>query len=188
MEVIGLLGHQGVGKNYIAENILSKVLKSKNTVVIALADHFKIDAICKHNLEFSKVFGQKDFKTRKKLQELGTEEGRNKYGYDIWINILYSWMKILYQRGTKRFIIPDLRFQNEVDWCKSIGGIVIKINAPQRYLKRLQQETTNDITMQTSIMNHLSEKGIDKIQNYDYEVNNDFENQIEVEIKKIFNF
>ena len=42
--------------------------------------------------------------------------------------------------------------------------------------------------MQTSIMNHLSEKGIDKIQNYDYEVNNDFENQIEVEIKKIFNF
>jgi hypothetical protein len=187
MEVIGLLGHQGVGKNYIAENILDKVLESKNTVVIALADHFKIDAICKHNLEFSKVFGQKDFETRKKLQRLGTEEGRDKYGYDIWINILHTWMKTLFQRGTKRFIIPDLRFQNEVDWCKSIGGIVIKINAPKRYNQRLQQESIKDLKMKDSIMNHPSEKGIDIIQNYDYEVNNDFEDNIEMEMKKIFN-
>ena len=29
MELIGLLGHQGVGKNYIAENILNEILPKK---------------------------------------------------------------------------------------------------------------------------------------------------------------
>jgi hypothetical protein len=187
MEVIGLLGHQGVGKNYIAEKVLAKVLEDQNTVVIALADHFKIDSICKHNLEYNKVFGQKDFQTRKKLQKLGTEEGRDKYGSDIWINILYTWMKLLYSRGTKTFIIPDLRFQNEVDWCKNIGGIVIKINASQRFNLRVEQESLNNPEKKKSILEHPSERGIDKIQNYDYEVNNDFEVDVESQIKKIFN-
>ena len=37
---------------------------------------------------FDKVFIKKDTTTRKKLQELGTEMGRNKYGDDIWIDIM----------------------------------------------------------------------------------------------------
>ena len=46
LEIIGLLGHQGVGKNYIAEHIIPKVLNNaKNTVVIAFADHLKINCI-----------------------------------------------------------------------------------------------------------------------------------------------
>ena len=97
MEIIGLLGHQGVGKNYIAEKVLPKILPKKNYIVLAFADHFKVDCICKHNMEFNKIFGKKDFETRKKLQIIGTEEGRDKYGYDIWIRVLETWMKIVVQ-------------------------------------------------------------------------------------------
>ena len=77
MEIIGLLGHQGVGKNYIAEKILPFILEEKPTIVLAFADHFKIDCICKHGIEYDKVFGKKDYKTRKILQRVGTEEVDN---------------------------------------------------------------------------------------------------------------
>ena len=186
MELIGFLGHQGVGKNYLAETILPKILNKKNTVILAMADHFKVDSICKYNLEYDKVFGEKDYYTRKKLQEIGTEEGRCKYGEDIWVNILATWIKTLNKRGTERFIITDLRFQNEVDWCKSMGGTVIKINAPNRYMKRVENESMKNNSNKESIINHPSESGIDKISNYDYIVDNDYNSNIETQLINIF--
>ena len=47
MEIIGLIGHQGVGKNYVAENILPSILPPKNTDDLAFADHFKKECITK---------------------------------------------------------------------------------------------------------------------------------------------
>jgi hypothetical protein len=188
MEVIGLLGHQGVGKNYIAENILPSILKEKSSIVLALADHFKIDCICKHNLDYDKVFIKKDFDTRKTLQKVGTEEGRNIYGDDIWIRTLENWMKVFYSRGIKRFIISDLRFQNEVDWIKSLNGTVIKINAPERFMSRLISETNNNSEKIKDIMTHPSEKMIDEIKNYDICINNNPSDNIKDEINKIINY
>ncbi len=183
MQVIGLLGHQGVGKNYIAEVILPKLLSQKNTVVLAFADHFKIDCITKHNAEFDKVYGEKDFETRKLLQKVGTEEGRNIYGYDIWVKTLNNWIKVLNSRGVQRFIISDVRFQNEAEWIKSINGYIIKINAPQRYQKRLEIETNNNLDKINEIISHPSEVGIDKLTLYDLLVNNDYSDNIEEQIK-----
>ena len=186
MDIIGLLGHQGVGKNYIAEKILPSILEDVPTIVLALADHFKIDSICKYNLEYDKVFGKKDFETRKKLQQVGTEEGRNIYGQDIWIRVLETWIKVFHSRGIKRFIISDLRFQNEVDWVKSLNGIVIKIDAPKRFMTRLISETNNDIEKINKIKSHPSEKMIDEIKNYDIAVNNDPGSNIKHSILSIF--
>ena len=105
MEVIGLLGYQGVGKNYIAENILNEILPKENTLIMAFADHFKIDCINKHNVEFNKIYLNKDIESRKLLQRVGTEEGRDIYGDDIWVNVLESWMRVYNNRGIKRFYI-----------------------------------------------------------------------------------
>ena len=172
MELIGLLGHQGVGKNYLAEEVLPKVLPKKNTVVLAFADHFKVDCICKHNADYNKVFGEKDYETRRLLQKVGTEEGRDKFGYDIWIRTLETWIKLLNSRGVERFIISDVRFQNEADWIKSLNGILIKIDAPIRFNERLVRETNNDLEKINEIKAHASEVNIDKISNYDLCVNN----------------
>ena len=186
MEIIGLLGHQGVGKNYIAEKILPFILEEKPTIVLAFADHFKIDCICKHGIEYDKVFGKKDYKTRKILQRVGTEEGRNVYGDNIWINITEAWIKTFYSRGIKRFIISDVRFQNEVDWIKSLNGIVIKINAPNRYMNRLTSENDNNKERIEEIKSHLSESIIDKIQNFDLSINNDDGDDIIDQLNTIF--
>lgn len=161
MEIIGLLGHQGVGKNYIAEEILLKKLDYKPTLVIAFADHFKVEGISKYDLEYNKVYGKKDFYTRKRLHFIGTEEGRQKFGYDIWIKTIHNWIKVYNSRGIKRFIIPDVRFQNEVDWIKSLNGVVIKINAPNRYIARVKEE----------------------VKNYDFILNNDYNDNINDDIE-----
>jgi len=184
MEIIGLLGHQGVGKNYIAEKILPKILDKKPYIVLALADHFKIDCICKHNAKYDKVYGKKDYDTRKLLQKIGTEEGRYIYGKNIWIKITETWIRIFNSRGIKRFIISDIRFQNEVDWIKSLGGIVIKINAYNRYMNRVKQEGNNEKQKIYNIINHPSEKQIDNVINYDFSINNDFNKDVINEIKK----
>ena len=173
MELIGLLGHQGVGKNYIAEVVLNKILPKKNTVVLAFADHFKVDCITKHNASYDKIFGEKDYDTRRLLQRVGTEEGRLKFGEDIWIQTVATWIKLLHSRGVERFIISDVRFQNEATWIKSLNGIIIKIESPMRFRQRLIKETNNDEDKINEIMNHSSEKSLDEINNFDYCVNND---------------
>ena len=171
-EIIGFIGHQGVGKNYISEKILPDILEKKNTLCVAFADHFKITAISKYNADPKKVFGQKDFNTRKLLQKLGTEDGRNVFGKDIWIKHLEAWMDTYASRGIERFIITDLRFKNEIDWAKSVGSKIIKIHAPDRYHERLLQESAGDIKRYNDIKNHPSEKDIDNHTNYDILVDN----------------
>ena len=187
MLIIGLLGHQGVGKNYLAEyiyNIISE--KNKKVIILAFADHFKIDCIAKHNIEYEKVFNNKDYETRQLLQKIGTEEGRNKYGLDIWINILYNWIKILNVRNKiDYFIISDVRFQNEVNWIKKLNGIVIKINAPNRHNKCLLKESENNREILNNIKNHKSEIEIENIINYDNIINNDYDDNINESINNI---
>ena len=185
MEVIGLLGYQGVGKNFIAENVLDEILPKKNTLIMAFADHFKIDCICKHNVDYDKIFVNKDLESRKLLQKVGTEEGRDVYGENIWVKTLETWMKVYHDRGIKRFIISDVRFQNEVDWIKSIGGKVIKINADDRRKKKLLEEVDNNAERIKEIVNHRTEKGLDNVTNYDFEVDNSIGIDIKLELSKL---
>ncbi len=187
MEVIGLLGYQGVGKNYIAENILNEILPKENTLIMAFADHFKIDCINKHNVEFNKIYLNKDIESRKLLQRVGTEEGRDVYGDDIWVNVLESWMRVYNNRGIKRFIICDVRFQNEVNWIKKIGGIVIKINANDRRRTKLLEETSNNEEKVKEICDHRTESELENVKGYDYEVNNSVGKNIKEELVTVFN-
>ncbi len=186
MEVFGFIGNMGCGKNYIAEKVFLPKLKSKPTLVMAFADHFKITAICFQNLEYEKVYGEKDEYTRKQLQQLGTELGRDKYGDAIWLKVLYNWMKVYNERGIERFIITDVRFENEVNFIKSLNGKIIKIEASDRNLERLMKESNNDKIKLLELANHRSETYIKEFKEYDYLINNS-KNNIE-NIDKEINF
>lgn len=62
---------------------------------------------------------------RQALQLAGTEGGRNVFGQDLWVKTLQRRVQ---QHPTRNYAISDVRFKNEADAIKAMGGIVIKIN------------------------------------------------------------
>ena len=64
MEVVALTGGCKTGKDYIA-NLLLKNLPKKNTLIIAFADHFKVDAIIKI-IQFMKKYLAKKMKIQER--------------------------------------------------------------------------------------------------------------------------
>jgi len=177
MEIIAFAGNLKTGKNYVAEKLFIPQLPKKNTLVMGFADHFKVDSINKGDLKYEKVFGEKDEETRKKLQIMGTENGRDKYGQDIWINTLDTWMQIYNERGIERFIITDLRFKNEYEYLKSKNAKIIKIEAPNRQKNNLKNQNVD-------ILNHRSETELNDIY-FEYIINNDYNDKIIEDIKYI---
>ena len=175
MEIYAFAGNLKTGKNYVAEKLFIPLLPFKNTLVMGFADHFKIDAINKGNLKYEKVFGEKDDETRKQLQLMGTENGRDKYGQDIWINIVDTWMKIYNERGVERFIITDLRFKNEYEYLKSKNAKIIKIEAPNRQKENLKGQDLQ-------VLNHRSETELNDIE-FNYIINNDYNDKIIEDLK-----
>lgn len=177
IELFGFSGKLGTGKNYISEKLFLAMLPKKNTLVMALADHFKVECCAKDKIKYEKVFVAKDDETRYLLQKRGTEEGRNKYGEDIWVKTLETWIRVYRERGVERFIITDLRFPNEVEWVKSKGGVTFRVEAPGRNLTRLKEESAGDEAKMDLIRNHSSEVTLDGYPNFDYVINNDYEDQ-----------
>lgn len=171
--IIGLAGKMGVGKNYIADE-LHKILEKKgiHVIKIAFADQLKINCICKYNIPFNEVYtGEKNNKIRTLLQKTGTEEGRDVYGENIWINYIDTWIKVLAKGSLNKivFIITDVRFKNEADYIKKNQGKVINIIAPLRNKNRLMTEKSD--------ANHLSEIDLDDYKTFDYIIRNDIDDK-----------
>ena len=97
-----------------------------------------------------------------------------------------NWIKVLSSRGVERFIISDVRFENEIKWIHSLNGKIIKINAPERYKQRLLNETNGNEEQILNIMNHPSEINIDNINDYDYLNKNNYNDDVIQQLKNIF--
>jgi hypothetical protein len=178
IEIWAISGKISCGKNYIGEKILYPMLPSKETMFVSLADHFKIDVISKDGVAYERVYHKKDDESRRKLQLRGTEEGRNIYGEDIWVNTLLTWMRVHAERGINRFILSDLRFWNEFKTFKDLGATTIRIIAPERNREAILRESKGDKVMFDKISTHPSEIELDKhIDEFDYVVYNDFKDE-----------
>lgn len=190
--VLGLSSKLGCGKNFCS-NVIRKMINSQNDVELAHADHFKVDCVCKLDAEYEKVFFEKDEKTRRLLQISGTEEGRDKFGPNIWANTLKTWIRVHRDRGARVFFITDVRFPNEIELLKSlekedsnIEVSIIRIIAPIRNKMRLDKETS-DPEKQKAIANHLSETALDNypLDHYDYVLYNDPNENVFPQIQQI---
>lgn len=173
--IIGISGKMGTGKDYIANKIIIPFLKNhgKQCLQLAFADQIKVNAMTKYNLDFNNVYVEKTHETRSFLQQEGTENGRNMLGEDIWIKYFDSWRKVLTSRGIDVIIAVDVRFNNEVDYIKNQGGLLIRISAPLRNEKRLQQESGGDFSKYTKLSSHKSECSLDNTNNFDITIDND---------------
>jgi hypothetical protein len=150
IEVIGISGKAGTGKDFIYTNYLAPLGYRR----WALADHFKIWAVGKGAATYDEVFHTKPPHVRKALQQTGTEEGRNVYGEDVWCVAAKAWMEHLnITWGENKFCITDVRFPNEVVFIKNMGGKILRIEAPQR-------EAVS--TLSAEARTHISETALDE--------------------------
>jgi len=175
MFVLGISGKLGVGKNYVSENmIIPMILKwYKNKVVVPYFFSFgsfikselygRDDRLTYHNL-----FEEKTSDIRHRLQQYGTEIGRDNFRKDIWIRQVKLWMEIQTNQLNvinqhlstpiyPMFVIQDIRFPNELEFIQSFeNSLVIRIEAPLRHLQKCREE-------QSTPQSHSSETSLDNI-------------------------
>src|SRR3989338_7519638 len=159
MELFAFTGKMGVGKDHLSQ-IFHRIMPPLPTVIMALADHFKIDRCVKKSLKYEELFHQKTEQSRLALQEYGTRS-RSKYGADIWIKILNTWIRMHMERGIKRIIVTDIRYPNEVHAWRSLGGKLFRIVAPERNHARLMQEAHDVYEVYRQLASHPSETALD---------------------------
>lgn len=180
--IIGLCGNKQVGKSTAADMI--KIYLASHGIksyIYAFADKlraclylitgklavFSTDESVKNSKSNIKKNEYEFYTYRELLQIFGTEVGRV-ISPNIWVDALlrnYSEEEI--------WIIPDVRFKNEVDAIKDKKGILIKI--------------TRDLNNEDS---HASEHGLDDYNEYDYVIDNNgdiatLSNKINDLIKKL---
>ena len=157
--LIGICGPAGSGKDTLADGIAAMDIYFK----YAFADPIKA-AI---NIMFG--FGPAHWENRgwkeevlpwigvsprTLAQSLGTEWGRDMVDQELWLKI--AQQKFAKIDGTARMehgrilglgmIIPDVRFDNEAQWIKDAGGLLLKIDRP---------------SMEISESSHATEAGVD---------------------------
>ena len=128
-KIIGLAGPAGVGKSYLAQGLKSRTRGE----IFSFAANIKLGLYCM-GLDVSykdkEAVAYKGKSTRKLLQSLGTDWGRNMVGPDIWVDLL---MKRIDQDDAHLAIIDDVRFDNEADAIHERGGVVIELERPGIY-------------------------------------------------------
>ena len=113
MKYIGLIGLAGSGKDTAA-----KALTGLGYNRVAFADELKF---CARQFGWR---GEKDERGRALLQDLGMAARRHDPYH--WIAYVEKW------HGRKEYVVyTDVRFQNEADYIRSKGGIIVRIVRPE---------------------------------------------------------
>jgi hypothetical protein len=167
--IIGISGKMGTGKNYIAEKVIPKHLPHDVVpIYLAFADQIKVELYSGDTtatLTYDNLFNHKTAESRQLLQEYGTEVGR-KQKKTKWVDALDMWITIFSARWnhpimTPVFIITDVRFPNELEYIKQKGGVIIRVEAPERNHARLLTESGGDADAFATISTHRSETALD---------------------------
>jgi hypothetical protein len=137
MKIIGLTGAAGSGKDTVADAMRRHFFVRRT----AFADPMRLmlGALLSHVDAGPEWMTHRDLKEtaipgighsyRVLAQKLGTEWGRS-VDPDLWVNIAKSFMLhegAFYERDNV-WCITDVRFDNEAQFIKGMGGVVWKIN------------------------------------------------------------
>lgn len=179
MIVLGMSGKMGVGKNYLSEcyiipMIIEHYRKEGITIIpyfFSFANFMKSELYARDTLDilnYRNMFVCKTQDTRKKLQQYGTEMGRNSVHDRIWIKHVELWIKIQAEQlmtvsnnckdmqMVPLFVIQDIRFKNELEFVQGLSNaMVIRVEAPKRHLQRCLSENSQN--------QHISEKDLDDV-------------------------
>jgi len=85
---------------------------------------------------------------REMFQKLGTEGGRQLFFTDIWVRRATLQLSRAIGFGYNRFVIPDIRFDNEADWLHDFGGTLFYVERPDlEHIKHSSHASENSLDM-----------------------------------------
>lgn len=151
MKVIGLGNKARHGKNYLAERMAIEAAAKYNTLatLYGFGDALKATARV--------MFGMRK-KDAPLLQTLGTNVYRH-VNPDIWVEVLKATIE---EQQPKLAIIYDVRFPNEAQAIKDMGGILVRVS-------RFNQDGSPFVAPDRPA-DHPSEIALDDYNRWDFEV------------------
>jgi hypothetical protein len=129
--IIGLSGYAQSGKDTVAELLCLNYKYQRRSFAdpirhALLTLNPKLDSIT-HISDLIQDYGweiaKKNPEVRRLLQVLGTDVGRRMFGDKVWVKMLMD--ELNYE---DRVVISDVRFPNEAEAIKKLGGVVLRIN------------------------------------------------------------
>ena len=131
--IIGLAGPKGVGKSTYANQLVFDMYKTREWSdairIISFASPLKEMLGCIVHKDYiedkERIIPNLGVSARHCLQTLGTEWGRNLISDSIWIDITRHRIE---ESDANVFIIDDVRFDNEAEMIRDMGGEVWKLS------------------------------------------------------------
>lgn len=171
MLLVGFHGHKGSGKNFAAGQMR---LRSNNSIELAYAQPLKEMLMAglslteeQLNTDLKEVSDERyGASPRELMQSLGTEWGRGMVSDYIWVQALRSKIKNNWDKNA--IFVTDVRFPNEAQLIRDMGGTVVHIHTIK--------ETSDE---------HSSENQLPVLEE-DILVINKFDSSFIDEIKKVF--
>jgi hypothetical protein len=122
-----LTTHRGYTRLSFADNVREAVYRLNPYIprrVFGVYDvWFSLQSfVDKYGWEKAKVENKE---VRRLLQVMGTEVGREMFGETSWIDMVARQVA-----KHEDVVITDVRFKNEADFVRSVGGYVIRVNRP----------------------------------------------------------
>jgi len=182
MLVVGIAGKKRSGKDTVAQMLMSCAERAGiPTARRAFADALKEE--CARMIAAEPGFGQPELevlyrmhtdstkeKYRLLLQWWGTEFKRGMVSNTYWLDKMQAWLSST-GGSYNLVVIPDVRFPNEVEMVKQLGGVIINVRRPGMVMED----------------EHISEKALDTYEAWDSVVINDSDlKTLELEVAKLF--
>lgn len=182
--IIGFTGKMGVGKSTAIETIKTLCPRGGVAVVKFAQPLYDMQEFIYDRISTVHTRSECFTKDRKLLQWLGTDWGRDSISTTLWVDIWKATVAQIkaeddgYPEITKRRIIcDDVRFANEAETVKALGGVVIQI---------ILNSAENRIDTTSGIKGHSSESGIHP-SFIDHTVTNDgTKEEFETKIKELY--
>ena len=159
MRVIGLTGPMGCGKSTVAAH-----LETKGYTRIKMAGVLK-EMMRAMGLGYEHIEGSlKEVPSpllcgktpRFAMQTIGTEWGRNTIGENLWCNIWVAQALQALRTHSFGVLCDDIRFPNEADALKSVGGVLIEVVRPGHEKSASHESETFDVVPEIKLLNDRS--------------------------------
>ena len=115
---------------------------------------------------------------RHAMQTLGTEWGRNCMGEDFWVEAASEQIEHVLNNGLN-VVVDDVRFPNEMDMIRDLGGIVVRIRRPA--LEKAHRKPWYKRWFSSS---HSSEGSLDRMV-FDMEITNGYTDHKSLRVPKL---